>query len=126
MLARRHDQSLSFLLAGAPQINLASAGSLARPILTQARLSNGGILLVIFQAFQQSVLEHVAQREDALEPAFRVDDDEAVDAGAADCVVDGGHVVLDCAGEDAREVLWCVSVSVVRYEWDGGSVHLIA
>jgi hypothetical protein len=49
-------------------------------IMVQRLALNDVVLLVIFEAFQQSVLEDIAQRQDAFEPVFRVDDDEAVDA----------------------------------------------
>jgi len=51
------------------------------------------------------VLQDIAQRDNAHKFTVFVNDDEAVDAGASDGVVDGGHVVVEGAGEDAGEVL---------------------
>lgn len=39
-----------------------------------------GVALLVFHAFKQSVFEHVAQRDDALEFAVLVNDHEAVHA----------------------------------------------
>jgi len=43
-----------------------------------------------------------------------------VHARLADCVVDGGHAVLDRAGEDAGEVLWDVSGVACGESWERG------
>ena len=55
------------------------------------------------------MLQDIAECDNALELVLFVYDNEAVDPRFADCVVNGGHIVVEGAGEDAWEVLWNVS-----------------
>ena len=73
--------------------------------------------IVVALAFQQDVLEDVAERQQSLEPVRLVDDDEAVDAGFADGVEDGVEAVVEGACVDAWEIL--DGELVWRMVWNG-------
>lgn len=64
------------------------------------------ITSLVLLALQQGILQDITQRQDALQFAVLVDDDEAVDARLADGVVNGAELVLHGARVDAGEVLF--------------------
>lgn len=71
--------------------------------------------LLVLLAFKQRVLEDVAQCEYALELVLFIDYDEAVYAAPANCVVDGGELVLHRARVYAGEILYhAADISIVE------------
>ena len=68
-------------------------------------------LIVIAKRAVQRVIQDIAQRQQALELARLVDDDESVDARLADRIEDGVEAVVEGACVDAWKVLSTTSAS---------------
>jgi hypothetical protein len=87
---------------------------------------DSAMLWLIFRhAFNKQVIQYIRERQDSDEGAIGANNDEAMDAGFADCFKDGGKGVVDRASMNAFKFLFH-RVSAMRLGgWSNGRVEQI-